>query len=129
MALFTSITGTQWAGRAAAAEQRVEEDALYAVGEQFNNLNACALASASCVSTQNDDEKHFIPPWQYDGPQATAIARLVAIATGVRLAVLLNVYRTSMLFGCPISWCTYFTSLAHVSRPTASIILFGAHSS
>ena len=82
MSLFTSLAGFQWARQAAAADQRVEEDALYAVGEQFNNLNACALASRSCVSTQNDDEKHFVPPWQYDGPQAAAVAKLVAITTG-----------------------------------------------
>jgi hypothetical protein len=82
VALLTGIACTQRASRAAAGDQPAEDDALYAVGEQFNNLNACALASPSCVSTQNDDEKHFIPPWQYDGPQAAAIDRLVSLATG-----------------------------------------------
>ena len=81
---LTGIAGSQWASSGAAGEERTEEDALYAVGEQFNNLNACALASPSCVSTQNDDEKHFIPPWQYDGPQAAAIDNLVSLATGAR---------------------------------------------
>ena len=46
----------------AAADQ--EEDSLYSLGEINGVLNACPLSSLSCASTQNDDEAHFIPPWQ-----------------------------------------------------------------
>ena len=46
----------------AAADQ--EEDSLYSLGEINGVLNACPLNSLSCASTQNDDEAHFIAPWQ-----------------------------------------------------------------
>ncbi|KAG7673061.1 hypothetical protein Ndes2526B_g05369 [Nannochloris sp. 'desiccata'] len=52
------------------------------IGEINNTLNACNLQSQSCISTLNDDEVHFAPPWQFDGPQADAINRLIEIATG-----------------------------------------------
>ena len=48
--------------RIAAADQA--EDSLYSLGEINGVLNACPLNSLSCASTQNDDEAHFIPPWQ-----------------------------------------------------------------
>lgn len=48
--------------RKAAADQA--EDSLYSLGEINGVLNACPLNSLSCASTQNDDEAHFIPPWQ-----------------------------------------------------------------
>ena len=41
-----------------------EEDSLYTLGEINGVLNACPLNSLSCASTQNDDQDHFIPPWQ-----------------------------------------------------------------
>ena len=41
-----------------------EQDSLYTLGEINGVLNACPLNSLSCVSTQNDDQDHFIPPWQ-----------------------------------------------------------------
>ena len=63
-----AIAGFPRAQASFAVEKGAEEDALYAVGEQYNNLNACALNTQSCVSTQNDDEKHFIPPWTVRPP-------------------------------------------------------------
>jgi len=52
------------------------------IGEINNTLNACNLDSQSCISTLNDDEVHFAPPWQFDGPQSDAINRLIEVATG-----------------------------------------------
>ena len=52
------------------------------IGEINNSLNACEYSAASCVSSQNDDEKHFVLPWQYEGNQASAISNLLDIATG-----------------------------------------------
>lgn len=59
-----------------------EEDSLYTLGEINGVLNACPLNSLSCASTQNDDQDHFIPPWQYDGDLQSAKERLLQIATG-----------------------------------------------
>ena len=69
-ALWTLGSLSVWSGAQAsfALAKEAEEDALYSVGEQYNNLNACALNTQSCVSTQNDDEKHFIPPWAVSLP-------------------------------------------------------------
>ena len=55
------------------------------IGEVNGGLNACEFQSLSCVSTQNDDEDHFLPPWIYDGSTSKALQRLVDIATGVQL--------------------------------------------
>jgi uncharacterized protein (DUF1499 family) len=52
------------------------------IGEINNTLNACNLQSQSCISTLNDDEVHFAPPWQFDGPQADAVQQLISVATG-----------------------------------------------
>ena len=41
-----------------------QQDSLYTLGEINGVLNACPLSSLSCASTQNDDQDHFIPPWQ-----------------------------------------------------------------
>ncbi len=51
-------------------------------GEQETTLNLCRENSVSCVSTHNDDEAHFLPPWSYDGTRNDAIARLVDVITG-----------------------------------------------
>ena len=42
----------------------------------------CPEESASCVSTQNDDEAHFLPPWSYDSGRAAAVDQLIGAATG-----------------------------------------------
>ena len=34
------------------------------------------------MSSQDDDEYHFTAPWAYPGDRATAMRRLVAVATG-----------------------------------------------
>lgn len=47
-----------------------------------DTLNSCAFDAASCISTSNDDKKHFTAPWSYDGDPAEAVDRLVAVATG-----------------------------------------------
>jgi len=40
---------------------------VLAAGEVNDTLNACNLASTSCVSTLNDDEAHFLAPFMYEG--------------------------------------------------------------
>lgn len=45
-------------------------------------LNVCNEDAISCVSTSNDDEAHFLPPWSFDGTREAAIDHLVSIATG-----------------------------------------------
>jgi uncharacterized protein (DUF1499 family) len=52
------------------------------IGEINNTLNACNLESQSCISTLNDDEVHFAPPWQFDGSQDAAVNQLIEVATG-----------------------------------------------
>ena len=52
------------------------------IGEVNGTLNACTLSSASCVSSQNEDEDHFMAPWQYSNTIEAAINDLVAVATG-----------------------------------------------
>ena len=54
------------------------------MGEVNGGLNACEFQSLSCVSTQNDDEDHFLPPWIYDGSTSKALQRLVDVATGLQ---------------------------------------------
>lgn len=51
-------------------------------GEVETTLNVCSESSTSCVSTQNDDEAHFLPPWSYDGSREAAVQQLVSVATG-----------------------------------------------
>lgn len=52
------------------------------IGEVETTLNVCPESAASCVSTQNDDEAHFLPPWSYDGTRDAAVDRLIRVATG-----------------------------------------------
>ena len=52
------------------------------IGELNGTLNACTLNSASCVSSQNEDEDHFMAPWQYSSSTNAAVDSLVAVATG-----------------------------------------------
>lgn len=47
-----------------------------------SGLNICELSSTSCVSTQNDEEDHFLPPWIYEGGLRDAVQRLKDVATG-----------------------------------------------
>lgn len=30
-------------------------------------LNTCSMSTTSCVSSLNDDEAHFVPPWEWEG--------------------------------------------------------------
>ena len=55
------------------------------IGELNGTLNACTLSSASCVSTQNEDEDHFMAPWQYNSSTEAAVDRLIAVATGTNI--------------------------------------------
>ena len=48
-----------------------------------SGLNICELSSRSCVSSQNDEEDHFLPPWIFEGSLGEAVQRLKAVATGV----------------------------------------------
>ena len=52
------------------------------IGEYNGYLNSCDRASSSCVSSQNDDAERFVAPWAYEGDRATAMRRLVDVATG-----------------------------------------------
>jgi uncharacterized protein (DUF1499 family) len=49
------------------------------VGEVDGTLNTCELSSDSCISTQNDDARHFVAPWMYDGPREEAVELLVQV--------------------------------------------------
>jgi hypothetical protein len=52
------------------------------IGEVKGTLNTCDLDAPSCVSSQNDDESHFVAPWMYDGSPSEAADLLVSVATG-----------------------------------------------
>lgn len=52
------------------------------LGEVNETLNACALNKPSCVSTLNDDEAHFMAPWEFEMDRDEAIERLVSVSTG-----------------------------------------------
>lgn len=80
---------------------RLSEGAT-AYAQVNDTLNSCAFDAASCISTSNDDKKHFTAPWSYDGDRAEAVDRLVAVATGLwrrRLAPLTRVPKTV------VTWC------------------------
>ncbi|KAK9792470.1 hypothetical protein WJX73_000761 [Symbiochloris irregularis] len=55
------------------------------IGEVNGDLNACEFNSASCISTQNDDEAHFVAPWTYDSSKKDAVSHLIDVATGETL--------------------------------------------
>ena len=67
-----------------------------------DTLNSCAFDADSCVSTSNDDKKHFTAPWSYDGDRTEAVDHLVAVATGI-------LRRRSAALPCPpgtdMTWC------------------------
>lgn len=52
------------------------------LGEVNETLNACGLNKASCVSTLNDDESHFMAPWEFEMDRDEAIGKLVSVSTG-----------------------------------------------
>lgn len=55
------------------------------IGVLNGYLNSCPEEVESCASTQNDDEAHFVPPWEYDGTREEAKQQLVEVAVnGVR---------------------------------------------
>eukprot|EP00889_Picochlorum_renovo_P004875 jgi/Picre1/31905/NNA_007253.t1 len=66
------------------------------IGEINETLNTCSMNLDSCVSTLNDDESHFIAPWEFESDRSEAIEKLIDqtdaaayIAKGV-IAVLRN---------------------------------------
>ena len=61
------------------------------IGEVNGTLNACTLTSPACISSQNEDEDHFVAPWQYNISTDAAIDMLVAVATGKHLHASKNV--------------------------------------
>lgn len=71
-----------WEGKAAADQA---EDSLYSLGEINGVLNACPLNSLSCASTQNDDEAHFIPPWQVISAMCPIYHRLMLPAVAAHV--------------------------------------------
>lgn len=55
------------------------------IGVLNGYLNSCPEEVESCASTQNDDEAHFVPPWEYEGTKEDAKQQLVEVAVnGVR---------------------------------------------
>ena len=48
-----------------------EGDCPECVGVLNDLLNSCPDTSEACVSSQNDDEAHFIAPWAYPGTDPT----------------------------------------------------------
>jgi hypothetical protein len=59
-----------------------EGDCPECVGVLNDLLNSCPDTSEACVSSQNDDEAHFVAPWAYPGNRSDAMRRLVAVAVG-----------------------------------------------
>ncbi len=57
-------------------------------GESETTLNVCDEEAASCVSTQNDDEAHFLAPWSAGSCNETSPCSEVRHASGVMAAVL-----------------------------------------
>lgn len=49
------------------------------VGEVGGTLNNCRLQSASCASSMSDDDEHFVAPWEYEGPRAEAVEKLIQV--------------------------------------------------
>ena len=81
---------------------RKRYDRTTAYAQVNDTLNSCAFDADSCISTSNDDKKHFTAPWSYDGDRTEAVDRLVAVATGLwrkRLTALSRLPRTIM------TWC------------------------
>jgi uncharacterized protein (DUF1499 family) len=77
-------TGLQLAAPAAAVETApCVGDGTDCIGEVDGTLNTCALDAVSCVSSNSDDEQHFLGPWAYDGSREEAVAQLIRIATGL----------------------------------------------
>ncbi|KAI8114301.1 hypothetical protein M9434_002427 [Picochlorum sp. BPE23] len=52
------------------------------IGEINETLNTCSMNLDSCVSTLNDDESHFIAPWEFESDRSEAIEKLIDVATG-----------------------------------------------
>jgi hypothetical protein len=71
--------------QSAAAEPDIaaEGSCIDCIGVENDTLNACSLNVESCVSTYNDDEVHFVPPWEWTSPnKQSAIDQLLSVATG-----------------------------------------------
>ncbi|XRB12752.1 hypothetical protein RI054_05g25880 [Pseudoscourfieldia marina] len=78
-------------------------DCTDCVGIIEGTLNTCTLNTASCVSTQSDDEEHFVAPYEWSGnSRELAMRRLVEEAPTIALPSRrsrppLNVRRTDAL--------------------------------
>ena len=66
----------------ASTSEPIVGDCPECVGVVNDLLNSCPPETEACVSSQDDDEYHFTAPWAYPGDRATAMRRLVAVATG-----------------------------------------------
>lgn len=75
------------------------------IGELNGTLNACTLNSASCVSSQNEDEDHFMAPWQYSSSTEAAVASLVEVATGSYCLSMCLLYTAYMGNACRCCAC------------------------
>ena len=60
-----------------------EGDCADCVGVVDGLLNSCPGETEACVSSQNDDEAHFVAPWAYPGDRVAAMRRLVDVVAGV----------------------------------------------
>lgn len=104
VALLASTASLAGAYSSPAAEQSLPTEppvgnCIDCIGEVNGDLNACAYATTSCVSTQNDDEAHFIPPWTYEGMKAKdAVQKLISVATGEILGASLKAPPSNVSF-------------------------------
>jgi len=69
----------------ASTSEPIVGDCPECVGVVNDLLNSCPPETEACVSSQDDDEYHFTAPWAYPGDRATAMRRLVAVATGAEV--------------------------------------------
>jgi len=82
---LTSTAGVQLAQAAASVSELAPPqvgDCPDCVGVLNGLLNSCPPETVSCVSSQNDDEAHFIKPWIYEESRTDAMEKLMYIATG-----------------------------------------------
>ena len=109
-------TPAQYAQRRGEAICRTpHERNSFRVVQVESTLNVCSEGASSCVSTSNDDEAHFLPPWSYDGPRETAIAHLISISTGAANTSIfsLHLWPRLQLFRVSV--------VSHTRRPAAPV--------
>lgn len=79
-----SFPSTVWAAAGPLTVAPEVGDCLECIGSVNDTLQTCPLeGNPSCVSTLNDDEAHFIAPWEWTSEErSAAVLRLISVATG-----------------------------------------------